>query len=163
MSSVKSKFDEWVETPPITVKEIPRGGEAILEVFRTEIVHSLYSGGTDIDLSGKLVGKGTKADTQVYPVARILKSSIDEYEEGDLVYLGDEILNTRLNPKYELWKAKQEKTRPQMMELPPDKFIGGLNGLNRYSFKSNKLSADPDKIDGFLFQLPMPFIGGHYK
>lgn len=162
MASIKSRLEEWVSAPKVKIKEDPRKGEVIVEVFKVHKKTSVIVG-VEVDYKGELKGDPKNYTTSVFPIAYVLKSGVEEYKEGDIIYLNDEILWTEDNPEYFVWDAKQEHTRPKLKELPPPRYRGGLFVLERYKFKKDKLKQEKDPIDDFLFQIPVPMIRGKYN
>ena len=160
-TEAKKEFKKWIKRQRPKFNENPRKGEAIVEVFHTEIERSIFVG-VDIDHKGKIVGNPTKKEVLVYPYAYIVKSNIEDYKDGDVVYLDDSLLYTRKNPEYELWLGKHKHERPNMQGVPPPMYEGGLHNLERYKFKKSKFTKESGN-DEYYYQLPLPLIRGSYE
>lgn len=158
---VIKKYNDWVKAPKPKIKETPRKGEVIGQLFFTSEKSSLFVDGVIINNEGRLEGDPRKEKYQTYPYFYIIKSNCDEYKEGQVVYLSDDLLKIELNPEYEDWYNKNKHQRPQMMGVPPPKYLGGVYAIERFKFKKDKFSLEED--NDFLYQLQIPQIRGVYE
>lgn len=160
MASIKESFKKWIKAPKPVIREIPRKGEAVVQIFRVKKkTNSGLLVGVTMDHLGKLEGTARDYTSEYFPYAMVLKSNIEEYKEGDIVYLKDEVLNTTNNEEYALWLEETKHKRPQMKTLPPPQYKGGLSSYAEYEFKKDKLSQEEE--DDVLYQLPYTRIRGH--
>lgn len=158
MSKTKKNFNEWLKKPKVKIKETPRSGDLIVQLYVEKESSRLFT-------SGNLVDGGRKYKIQPYPYAVVLKVNEEdaEYKEGDVVYLTDNILLTETNPDWISWKEKIENQKPTPHDPEPPRNIGGLNELSMFRFKKDKFKRDSEEIDEELYQIPIRVVRGKYE
>lgn len=159
--NVAKELESWLKTDPPKVSVIPRRNDVLIQLFTVDEESPLYTG-VKIDHTGLLVGKARKGVLHTYPIARVLRSSADEYKEGDVVYLDDMILYSERNEAYDKWFENQKHSRPLIRTVAPPEYVGGLEYIERYTFKTDKLD-NKNVDDDFLYQVPLVMIKGIYE
>lgn len=151
----KKNFEKWLSEPKIKIGEIPRRGDVIIQLFMDKIKTKLFT-------SGNILDGGRKVEIQPYPYGVVLKANPEdeEYKEGDVIYLTDNILLTKENDEWLSWREKFENQKPTPHEPEPPRMVGGLNELDLFRFKRNKFHTESEEIDEELYQIPFRIIKG---
>lgn len=157
-NKVKKRFEEWLKKPKIKIDEVPRKGDLIIQLFVEKKHSKLFT-------QGSLIGGTRKYELQPYPYAVVLKVNEEEedYKEGDVIYLSDNILLSKKNDAWDSWNEKEINQKPTPHEPEPPKMIGGIEEISLFRFKRNKFTKESEEIDEELYQIPIRIVKGRYK
>lgn len=153
---VEKEYQKFKKRPKVRLKETPAKFEYIVELF---VVKEETKGG--LVLNDSLLDKVEKKyKIQPYPYAQVLKAGPGgDYEEGDIIYLDDEILEVQDNPEWNGWARKLENQHPTPYEPEPPRYLGGLYYLHPFRYKVNKFDKDTVE-EKFVYQIPQRIIKG---
>lgn len=141
-------FKEWLASPIPDLETIELfGDQVVVEVFHI------------MNKPSKIIGVAQNFGLTMTSIARVIGVSSDTAERfaiGDIISVNDDVIDTRINPEWEMYReAMKERPQPNLKN-PPDMIIGNISLFNRYRFFTNKLH--PELSTPFTYALPQSFI-----